>query len=30
MRDGSYEAVLSKWGLELGAIDDPTVNGAVD
>jgi polar amino acid transport system substrate-binding protein len=30
MRDGSYDAVLRKWGLQLGAIDDPTVNGAID
>ena len=27
--DGSYETVLKKWGVEDGAIDDPTVNPAV-
>jgi polar amino acid transport system substrate-binding protein len=30
MRDGSYDAVLRKWGVQVGAIDDPTVNGAID
>ena len=30
MRDGSYAEVLKRWGLELGAIDDPTINGAID
>ena len=30
MSDGTYEAILRKWGLELGAIDNPTINGAVD
>ena len=30
MRDGTYEAVLRKWGVQVGAIDDPAVNGAVD
>jgi polar amino acid transport system substrate-binding protein len=27
--DGSYQKVLEKWGVEGGAIDDPTVNPAV-
>ena len=27
--DGSYETVLKKWGVEDGAIDDPTVNPTV-
>lgn len=27
--DGSYEEILKKWGVEAGAIDDPTVNPAV-
>jgi polar amino acid transport system substrate-binding protein len=26
--DGTYETVLKKWGVEGGAIDDPTVNPA--
>jgi polar amino acid transport system substrate-binding protein len=30
IRDGTYDAVLRKWGVQVGAIDDPTVNGAVD
>lgn len=30
MRDGTYAEVLKKWGVQVGAIDDPTVNGAVD
>lgn len=30
MRDGTYQAVLRKWGLQLGAIGDPAVNGAID
>ena len=30
MEDGSYQAVLRKWGVQVGAIDDPAVNGAVD
>ena len=30
MRDGSYDAILRKWGVQVGAIDDPTVNGAID
>ena len=27
---GQYEAILKKWGLENGAIDDPKINGAID
>jgi polar amino acid transport system substrate-binding protein len=27
--DGSYQEVLEQWGVEAGAIDDPTVNPAV-
>jgi polar amino acid transport system substrate-binding protein len=27
--DGAYEEVLTRWGVEAGAIDDPTVNPAV-
>ena len=30
MRDGTYDEVLRKWGVEVGAIDDPAINGAVD
>jgi polar amino acid transport system substrate-binding protein len=30
MRDGSYDTVLRKWGVQVGAIDNPTVNGAID
>jgi polar amino acid transport system substrate-binding protein len=29
IEDGTYEQVLTKWGLEDGAIDDPTVNPSV-
>jgi polar amino acid transport system substrate-binding protein len=28
MRDGTYRAILKKWGVEEGAIDDPQINGA--
>ena len=28
MEGGQYEAILKKWGLEQGAIDDPKINGA--
>jgi len=27
--DGSYQEVLTTWGVEDGAIDDPTVNPPV-
>jgi polar amino acid transport system substrate-binding protein len=30
MRDGTYDAILRKWGVQVGAIDTPTINGAVD
>jgi polar amino acid transport system substrate-binding protein len=30
MRDGTYKAILQKWGLELGAIGTPAINGAVE
>jgi polar amino acid transport system substrate-binding protein len=29
IEDGSYEQVLSEWGVEAGAIDEPTVNPTV-
>jgi polar amino acid transport system substrate-binding protein len=28
MRDGTYSAILRRWGIELGAIDNPQINGA--
>lgn len=28
MADGTYEEILTKWGVEAGAIDDPVINGA--
>lgn len=28
MEDGTYLAILTKWGVESGAIDDPEINGA--
>jgi polar amino acid transport system substrate-binding protein len=30
MRDGSYDEVLAKWGVQVGAIDHPAINGAVE
>lgn len=30
IEDGAYEEVLEKWGVEAGAIEDPTVNPTVD
>jgi len=30
MRDGTYMAILRRWGVEQGAIDDPQINGAID
>ncbi|MFM9140492.1 MAG: ABC transporter substrate-binding protein, partial [Solirubrobacterales bacterium] len=27
---GQYEAILKKWGLLNGAIDNPQINGAID
>jgi polar amino acid transport system substrate-binding protein len=29
MRNGNYKAILSKWGIQLGAITDPKINGAI-
>jgi polar amino acid transport system substrate-binding protein len=29
MADGTYKKILEYWGLEAGAIDNPTINGAV-
>ncbi|MBB4662322.1 ABC transporter substrate-binding protein [Conexibacter arvalis] len=30
MRDGTYMAILRRWGVEQGAIDNPKINGAID
>ena len=30
IRDGTYDEVLRKWGVEVGAIEDPAINGAVN
>jgi polar amino acid transport system substrate-binding protein len=30
IEDGSYQQVLEEWGVDAGAIDDPTVNPALD
>jgi polar amino acid transport system substrate-binding protein len=30
MANGAYDAILKRWGLEDGAIDDPKINGAID
>lgn len=30
MRDGTYMAILRRWGVEQGAITDPEINGAID
>ena len=30
MRSGSYAAILRKWGVQVGAIDQSVINGAVD
>jgi polar amino acid transport system substrate-binding protein len=30
MSDGTYQSILRKWGVEVGAIEEPTINGAVD
>jgi hypothetical protein len=29
MADGTYDAILAKWGVESGAITDPQINAAV-
>jgi polar amino acid transport system substrate-binding protein len=28
MADGTYDAILRKWGIQSGAIHDPVINGA--
>jgi len=28
MADGTYTKILTKWGIQAGAITDPTINGA--
>lgn len=30
MSNGTYKAILTKWGIADGAIDNPTINGAID
>jgi len=30
IEDGTYMEILRRWGVEQGAIDDPTINGAID
>ena len=30
MDDGTYTAILTKWGVEQGAIDSITINGATE
>ena len=29
MSNGTYDAILTKWGVESGAITNPTINGAI-
>jgi polar amino acid transport system substrate-binding protein len=29
MSDGTYKAILTKWGVEDGAITNPKINGAI-
>jgi polar amino acid transport system substrate-binding protein len=29
MADGTYTKILTKWGVQGGAIDNPTINGAI-
>ena len=29
MSNGTYEAILTKWGIQSGAITNPTINGAI-
>jgi polar amino acid transport system substrate-binding protein len=29
MADGAYKRILTKWGIEAGAIDNPVINGAI-
>jgi ABC-type amino acid transport substrate-binding protein len=30
MSNGKYKAILDKWGIASGAIDNPQINGAID
>ncbi len=30
MKDGTYKSILSKWGIEQGAITNPKINGAIN
>jgi len=30
MEDGTYGSILRKWGVQVGAIDEPAINAAVD
>ena len=30
MREGTYGAILRKWGVEVGAIEDPAINAAAE
>jgi polar amino acid transport system substrate-binding protein len=30
IRNGTYTSILRKWGVEVGAIDEPTINGAAN
>jgi polar amino acid transport system substrate-binding protein len=29
MSDGTYKAILTKWGIQAGAITNPKINGAI-
>ena len=29
MKDGKYKAILTKWGIQEGAITNPKINGAI-
>jgi polar amino acid transport system substrate-binding protein len=29
MKQGSYEKILKKWGVQKGAISNPKINGAI-
>jgi hypothetical protein len=29
MKDGKYKAILTKWGIQEGAITNPNINGAI-
>jgi polar amino acid transport system substrate-binding protein len=30
MANGTYESILTQWGVQDGAITDPQINGAID